>query len=131
MHKRRDGTLRFFKLALAGGSHLLGTDGTDGETIMARPCTRFITDLSNEDLEFLLTTWRTHKYHAVRCRAHAIVLSSQKVSVPELTQIFGIDDDTARSWLTRWEERGSDGLEDEERPGGPSKLDAAGSRSTG
>lgn len=93
---------------------------------MARPCTRFITDLSDEDLEFLLATWRTHKHHAVRCRAHAIVLSSQEVSVPELTRIFGIDDDTARSWLARWEERGREGLEDEERPGHPFKLDEAG-----
>ena len=113
----------FFMLALAGESHLLDAQG---ETIMARPCTRFITALSSDDLEFLLMTWRTHKTHSVRCRAHAIILSSQNVSVPELTRIFGIDDDTARSWLARWEQRGREGLEDDYRPGGPFKIDEAG-----
>ena len=93
---------------------------------MARPCTRFITDLSVDDLEFLLGTWRSHKHHIVRWWAHAIILSSQKVSVPELTKVFGIDDDTARSLLTRWEQHGRDGLEDDFRPGGPPKLDEAG-----
>jgi len=90
---------------------------------MPRPCCRFIKDLSEEDRAFLVKAWRSHSVHAVRARAHAILLSAKGISVPELTTIFSIDDDTARSWLKRWEERGRDGLEDEIRPGGPFKLD--------
>jgi transposase len=90
---------------------------------MPRPCSRFIENLSENDREFLIKTWRTHPVHAVRLRSHAILLSAKGVSVPELTNIFSIDDDTARSWLERWEKRGRAGLEDEPRAGGPFKLD--------
>ena len=92
---------------------------------MPRPCCRFIEKLSEDDCEFLTKTWRSHNSHAVRARAHAILLSAKGITVPELTKIFSIDDDTARSWLKRWEERGREGLEDESRPGGPFKLDEA------
>lgn len=85
-----------------------------------------VADLTDDDREFFLKTWRTHDRHSVRCRAHAILLSAQEVSVPQLTMIFNIDDDTARSWLSRWEERGREGLEDAPRPGGPFKVDDAG-----
>lgn len=36
---------------------------------------------------------------------------------------FNIDDDTARSWLSRREERGREGLENAPRPGVPFKAD--------
>jgi transposase len=110
-------------LALARISHL---PDFMGEAIVAAPCTRFIADLTDDDREFLLKTWRTHDRHSVRCRAHAILLSAQEVSVPQLTMIFNIDDDTARSWLSRWEQGGREGLEDAPRPGGPFKVDDAG-----
>lgn len=90
---------------------------------MPRPCSRFVEDLSDDDRQFLINAWRTHPVHAVRVRAHAILLSAKGLSVPDLTKIFSIDDDTARSWLKRWEERGHAGLEDEPRSGGPFKAD--------
>ena len=45
------------------------------------------------------------------------------MSVPQLTEIFSVDDNTVRSWLDRWDGQGRDGLEDLPRPGGPFKLD--------
>jgi transposase len=90
---------------------------------MTRVCTRFIADLSVEDQEFLVVSWRTHSAHAVRVRSHAILLSAKGISVPQLTEIFSVDDNTVRSWLDRWDGQGRDGLEDLPRPGGPFKLD--------
>jgi transposase len=89
---------------------------------MPRPCSRFVDELNDADREFLIKAWRTHPAHASRARAHAILLSDKGFSVPEICSVFSIDDDTARSWLKRWEERGRAGLEDEPRSGGPFKL---------
>ncbi len=97
-----------------------------GSEMMPRPCCRFIKDLSEDDREFLTATWRSHTSHVARARAHAILLSAKGMSIPELKKIFSIDDDTARSWLKRWEQNGREGLEDADRPGGPCKLDESG-----
>lgn len=73
---------------------------------MPGSCSRFIEALTDDDREYLIRAWRTHPTHAARVRAHAILLSAKGVSVPKLSNIFSIDDDTARRWLKRWEELG-------------------------
>lgn len=90
---------------------------------MSRPASRFIHPLSDADRQWLTQTWRTHRSHAVRSRAHAILLSAKGYSVRQLMETFDIDEDTARAWLHRWETSGRDGLKDKPRPGAPPKLD--------
>lgn len=84
--------------------------------------TKFVTPLSDADVQFLEETWRQHPTYTVRCRAHAILLSNQGYSVTELRAIFGISKPTALAWINRWEDAGREGLEDEPRPGGPPIL---------
>jgi len=90
---------------------------------MGRPATKFVKPLSKADQEHLVQVCREHKVYTVRCRAHAILLSSRGFPVSEIQEIFNISKPTALSWLDRWEERGQGGLEDEPRPGGPPILD--------
>ncbi|HBJ38100.1 MAG TPA: hypothetical protein DDZ51_25755 [Planctomycetaceae bacterium] len=90
---------------------------------MPHPCSRFAEDSSDDNRQFLINAKRTHPAHAVRVRAHGILLNAKGLSVPDLTKIFSIDDDTAWIWLKRWEEGGHAGLEDEPRSGEPFKAD--------
>jgi len=89
---------------------------------MSRPASKFVNSLSEADRQFLERTWRQHSTYTVRCRAHAVLLSSQGFSVTQLQRIFDISKPTALAWIDRWEQRGREGLEDEPRPGGPPAL---------
>lgn len=89
---------------------------------MARPPSIFVRPLSRADRDWFVETWRTHRLHGVRSRAHAVLLSEKGYTIKQLTDLFEIDEDTARSWINRWETSGRDGLEDRPRSGGPPKL---------
>lgn len=89
---------------------------------MSRPASKFVGALSTEDQNWLVKTWMEHGTHRVRCRAHAVLLSSQGLSARAIAEIFVIDEDTARGWIDRWLCNGRTGLEDKARPGGPPIL---------
>lgn len=89
---------------------------------MARPASKFVDQLSSEDRQWLVTTWKSHRLHAVRSRAHAVLLSNQGWTIKALSQTFLIDEETARAWIDRWLQRGRSGLEDDPRPGAPPIL---------
>lgn len=90
---------------------------------MARPAERFVTALSEEQHIQLKSLWKTDPRHRVRCRAHAVWLSSQGVSITELCVIFDVARSTITAWLDRWEQSGWDGLQDEDHPRGGRSLD--------
>jgi transposase len=52
-------------------------------------------------------------------RAHMVLLSARGYTVPQIAQIFEVGEDTVRTWLHRYQERGADGLDDAPRPGRP------------
>lgn len=84
---------------------------------MARPADRFVKTLSDEDRRRLEHVWRNDARHRVRCRAHAVLLSSDGVPASDLCDIFGFSRHTIYDWLDRWDASGMNGLEDDERPG--------------
>jgi transposase len=52
-------------------------------------------------------------------RAHMVLLSARGDTVPQIAQICEVGQDTVRTWLHRYQEQGTDGLEDAPRPGRP------------
>jgi len=62
---------------------------------------------------------RTSSSFKVRQRSHAVLLSSKKIKIEDLSQIFEVDRDTLSEWLKRWDSQGIDGLKDASRPGRP------------
>lgn len=71
-------------------------------------------------------------------RAHMVLLSARGYPVPQVAQIFEVGEDTVRTWLHRYQERGVDGLADRPRPGRPPRdrlarhiVDAQASNSPG
>ncbi|MGE5617633.1 MAG: helix-turn-helix domain-containing protein [Sphingomonadaceae bacterium] len=57
-------------------------------------------------------------------RAHMILLSAQRKTVPEIAAIFDTTPVTVRFWLRRFEAEGMAGLYDQPRPGRPTKAGA-------
>lgn len=84
---------------------------------------KFITPLDDDDIINKLEDLVKNSTKArLRQRAHAIILSSKRLSIDEIALICGVVRNTVSSWIDNWEQLGFDGLQDKDRPGGPSKL---------
>ena len=70
---------------------------------MARPASVFATLKDQEQRESLLRLWKEHPNHYTRMRGHAIILSDAGYEIRQLTEIFGVDRDSVRSWIIRFE----------------------------
>lgn len=79
--------------------------------------------LEEDDRAWLEQEWKSSPAHAVRSRAHAILLSAQRYSIVEIAQILGVSYETVEDWFTRWNDKRRDGLRDAPRSGRPPKLD--------
>ncbi len=78
--------------------------------------------LSEEHYRSLNEIMRNHPSHRTRTRAHAILLSVRHYSINQIADIFAVDRETVTSWLARWEESETDGLDDEPKSGRPPTL---------
>jgi transposase len=56
-------------------------------------------------------------------RARMVLLSNQKQTIQEIAATFDCSDKTVRSWISRYETQGCNGLLDKPRSGRPSKAD--------
>ena len=65
---------------------------------------------------------RNHSSHRTRTRAHAILLSARGYSINQIADIFAVDRESVTAWLARWEESGTDGLDDDPKSGRPPTL---------
>ncbi len=84
--------------------------------------TRFVKPLNAEQRAALKQIMQAHPSFRTRSRAHAVLLSEKRYSIAQLSDIFEVERDTVATWLTRWEESGADGLDDDPRPGRPTTL---------
>ncbi|MCA1607341.1 MAG: IS630 family transposase [Acidobacteria bacterium] len=87
-----------------------------------KTATRFIKSLSQEQQRSLNQIMRSHPSHRTRTRAHAILLSARHYSINQIADIFVVDRETVTSWLVRWEESQTEGLDDDPKSGRPSTL---------
>jgi len=87
-----------------------------------KTATRFIKSLSQEQQRSLNQVMRSHPSHRTRTRAHAILLSARRYSINQIADIFAVDRETVTSWLVRWEESETDGLDDDPKSGRPPTL---------
>ena len=89
---------------------------------MGRYATKFAS-ITDDDRVWLEELWRSDAVHSARCRAHAILLSSQRFSILEISSIFNVTYETVDAWIDRWNQHGRDGLFDGTRSGRPPILD--------
>ncbi len=84
---------------------------------------KYVSPLSEEQIEELETLLKNHPTHRVRMRAHSILLSSRGFCITKIAEIYQLDRDSVSSWIDKWEVSGIDGLFDKPRSGSPSILD--------
>lgn len=89
---------------------------------MGRHASRFVR-LDNDDRIWLEQQWRQDSSHSTRSRAHAILLSSQRYNIVQISNILGVTYETVENWLDRWDEHRRDGIADNARMGRPPKLE--------
>jgi transposase len=99
-------------------------NSTIGRSTVARPASVFVNDLSDDDRNWLVETWKTHRMHSTRARALSVLLSSQGRTILEIATLLMVDEDTARCWINRWFNGKRENLEDEHRVGCPTTLNA-------
>src|SRR6266581_1852602 len=71
----------------------------------------------SEDKRKVLRGLRRRAVGRVAERAQMVLLSARGYAVPQIAEIFEVGEDTVRTWLHRYQERGPDGLVDWPRPG--------------
>lgn len=76
---------------------------------------QFMRELNPETLQLLDRLYRQSRHHQVRQRAHCLILTTQSLTIAQLTEIFGVTHKTLYNWFKAWEQRGMVGLYD--RPG--------------
>ena len=82
---------------------------------------KYVKRLSLSEKSALNDLLRHSASHRLRFRAHAIILSSKKYKINDLSSIFFVDRDTITDWIKRWEQSGINGLIDRKRSGRPKK----------
>ncbi|MGH9765861.1 MAG: IS630 family transposase [Blastocatellia bacterium] len=78
--------------------------------------TKFVNELNTEQREELRQAMKTGN-EQVRRRAHGVLLSARGYSVDQIADIYEVDRDTVSNWLDRWEDGGTEGLQDQEGRG--------------
>ena len=66
--------------------------------------TRFVAQLTTEEIKTLEASFKTHSSHSVRIRAHAILLSNRQFSIDRIAEIFNVHRQTVVEWFDRWQE---------------------------
>jgi len=90
---------------------------------MARPASVFAKIKSEKQREELTTLWKQHANHYTSIRGHAILLSDDNYNIQQIVDVLGVDRDTVRSWNTRFDDVGVEGLLEEDKPGCQSALE--------
>lgn len=86
---------------------------------------KFITALSEEEVNKLVKNHQNHQNFRVRHRSHAILMSFQGSSIDEIAKACRVDRDTVSRWIDDWNKSSFKGLEDNARSGRPKILTAA------
>ncbi|KPA18593.1 transposase [Candidatus Magnetomorum sp. HK-1] len=89
-----------------------------------KPPTKFVSDLTKDEIAELYDFKQNGNCDRVRTRAHAIILSARGYSIDEIADIFQVKRDTVSSWIDNWESNGIKGLFDKVRNGAPTKINA-------
>jgi transposase len=80
---------------------------------------RYTERLSSKDKKQLTGLVKRSENARVRQRAQAVILSSRKYSIEDISNIFEVDRDSVSSWITKWGESRFNGLYDDPKSGRP------------
>ena len=86
---------------------------------------KFVTALSDVELQTLSDAYSYAPQSGFRRRAHAILLSNKGYTINQISDILNAHRETVSIWLTLWDRQGLLGLKDDARSGRPPTYDEA------
>ena len=85
---------------------------------------KYVTSLSDAEIETLQQMHTHHPSRRARMRAHSLLLSHQRYTIPHIARIYQVDQRRVSAWIDRWQAWGFVGLYDRPRSGRPSIFNA-------
>ena len=84
---------------------------------------KYVNPLTEEIKQTLKEMYLKHPKSRCRQRAHAIILSSEGLSIPKIIKVLPVRRNAVSEWIDHWEKDGLMGLYDAPRSGRPSIYD--------
>jgi transposase len=85
---------------------------------------KYVTPLSDPEIETLQQMQAHHPSRRARMRAHSLLLSHQRYTIPHIARIYQVDQRRVSAWIDRWQTWGLVGLYDRPRSGRPAIFNA-------
>jgi transposase len=85
---------------------------------------KYVTPLNDAELETLQQMQAHHPSRRTRMRAHSLLLSHQRYTIPQIARIYQVDPRRVSAWMDRWQAWGLVGLYDRPRSGRPAIFTA-------
>jgi transposase len=85
---------------------------------------KYVTPLSDAEIETLQQMHAHHPSRRARMRAHSLLLSHQRYAIPQIARLYQVDQRRVSAWMERWQAWGLVGLYDRPRSGRPTIFTA-------
>ena len=85
---------------------------------------KYVTPLNDVEIETLQQMHAHHPSRRARMRAHSLLLSHQRYTIPQIAHLYQVDQRRVSAWMERWQTWGVVGLYDRPRSGRPRILNA-------
>ena len=80
---------------------------------------KYVTPLSDAEITTLQQMHAYHPSRRARMRAHSLLLSHERYTIPHIARIYQVDPRRVSAWMDRWQAWGLVGLYDRPRSGRP------------
>ena len=85
---------------------------------------KYVTPLSDAEITTLQQMHAYHPSRRARMRAHSLLLSHERYTIPHIARIYQVDQRRVSAWMDRWQAWGLVGLYDRPRSGRPPIFNA-------
>jgi transposase len=85
---------------------------------------KYVTPLNDAEIETLRQMHAYHPSRRARMRAHSLLLSHQRYTIPQIARLYQVDQRRVSAWIERWQAWGLVGLYDRPRSGRPPIFNA-------
>ena len=85
---------------------------------------KYVTPLSDAEIETLHQMHAHHPSRRARMRAHSLLLSHQRYTIPQIARLYQVAQRRVSAWMDRWQAWGLVGLYDRPRSGRPAIFTA-------
>jgi hypothetical protein len=85
---------------------------------------KYVKPLHEVEIETLQQMPAHHPSHRARMRAHSLLLSHQRSTIPQIARVYPVDPRRVSAWMERWQAWGLVGFYDRPRSGRPTICNA-------